>query len=98
MPAVGDHVAIIGENRKLLVFPLDASAGNVARQGRAPAEIQGWRHLRRARLRVGGRPDLEGFGGPDLTVVKPELTEWIGARADGGPPAAEGLSEDNRFR
>ena len=30
VPVEGDHVATIGENRKMLVFPLDASAGNAA--------------------------------------------------------------------
>jgi topoisomerase-4 subunit A len=44
-PAEGDHVAVIGENRKLLVFPLD-QVPEMARGGRAAAEIQGWRHCR----------------------------------------------------
>ena len=35
----GDTVAVVGENRKMLLFPARAGAGDGARQGRAPAEI-----------------------------------------------------------
>ena len=65
----GDHVAIVGENRKLLVFPLDAGAGNGPRQGRAPAALQGRRRLRRQGLRAEGGPDLEGH-------VRPAPGRW----------------------
>ncbi len=42
------------------------SAGNGARQGRAPATLQGRRALRRARVQARRRHDLARFGGADL--------------------------------
>ena len=49
--AAGDHVAMIGQNRKLLVFPFAQLNGNGARQRHAASALQGRRHFRRQRLR-----------------------------------------------
>ena len=38
-PVAGDSVAVVGDNRKLLIFPLSEIAGNDARQGRRSPEI-----------------------------------------------------------
>ena len=75
----GDHLAIIGENRKLLVFPWP-SAGDGARQGRAPAALQGRRgdgHSASPSMRA----ELAGFAERIFTRSRAELAEWIGARA-----------------
>jgi topoisomerase-4 subunit A len=38
-----DHLAVVGENRKLLIFPLAQAPEMARRQGRAAAaEVQGW--------------------------------------------------------
>ena len=58
VPAEGDTVAVIGENRKMLVFPLERGQRDGARQGRAPAALQGRRPVRRARVQEGGGPLL----------------------------------------
>ncbi len=46
VPADGDHVAVIGQNRKLLVFPADQLADDGARQGHAAPALQGRRRRR----------------------------------------------------
>jgi DNA gyrase/topoisomerase IV subunit A len=63
-PVAGRHVAVVGENRKVLVFPLDEAARNGARQGRAAAEIQGWRAVGCAHLHAGRRAQLARPGRP----------------------------------
>jgi topoisomerase-4 subunit A len=93
----GDHVAIVGENRKLLVFPLDE----------APRMARG-KGVRMQRYKDGGVADAkvftlkEGLGwtdasGRQFTVGRAELTEWIGHRAEAGRLPPRGFPRNNRF-
>src|SRR5208337_3047985 len=88
VPASGDHVAVIGQNRKLLVFP--ASQLNEMARGKG---------TRLQRYKEGGVSDAKVFSiadglswrdsaGRAFTVARPELNEWIGNRAEAGrlPP------------
>jgi len=95
--AVGDHVAIIGENRKLLVFPLDE----------APRMARG-KGVRMQRYKDGGVADAKTFAmkdgltwidasGRTFTVAKAELVEWIGHRAEAGRLPPRGFPKNNRF-
>ena len=59
VPVEGDHVAVVGTNRRLLVFPLDAGAGDGARRGGHSAALQGWRAVGRAGVPAGGGAELE---------------------------------------
>ena len=92
--AAGDHVAIVGENRKLLVFPHQPAARDGPRQGRAPAALQGRRRLRRQGLRPEGRPDLEGHVRPHLDGREAPTCGLDRQPRRGRPPAAEGFSEE----
>ena len=87
-PAAGDHVATIGENRKLLVFPLN----------QVPEMARG-KGVRLQRYKDGGISDARVFkladgmtwrdsAGRSFTVAKAELKDWIGTRAEAGrlPP------------
>ncbi|MGL4442438.1 MAG: DNA topoisomerase IV subunit A, partial [Alsobacter sp.] len=78
--AEGDHVAVVGENRKLLVFPLD----QVPEMGRGKG-------VRLQRYKDGGLSDAKVFtleagltwidtSGRTWTVAAAELREWIGNR------------------
>ncbi|ACK51066.1 DNA topoisomerase IV, A subunit [Methylocella silvestris BL2] len=98
VPADGDHVAIIGENRKLLVFPLD----------QVPEMARG-KGVRLQKYRDGGVADakvfsiVEGLSWKDsagrvFVVAKPELAEWIGNRAEAGRLPPRGFPKNNRFR
>ena len=97
-PAGGDHVAFIGENRKMLVFP----AKDLPVMGRgAGVKLQ--------RYKDGGLSDAktfnldDGLGWTDSanrqhTVSKAELRDWRGNRADAGRLAPKGFPKNNRFR
>ncbi len=97
VPVEGDHVAIIGENRKLLVFPLD----------QVPEMARG-KGVRLQRYKDGGVADArafamkEGLGwtdaaGRNFTVSKADLREWVGNRAEAGRLPPKGFPKSNRF-
>ncbi len=97
-PAGGDHVAVIGENRKMIVF----SAKDLPEMGRgAGVKLQ--------RYKDGGLSDAktfsldEGLGWTDSaqrqhSLSKGELRDWRGNRADAGRLAPKGFPKNNRFR
>jgi topoisomerase IV subunit A len=97
VPAEGDHVAIIGENRKLLVFPLEE----------APRMARG-KGVRLQRYKDGGASDAKVFkladglswkdaSGRAFSVSKSEIKEWIGHRAEAGRLPPRGFPKSNRF-
>ncbi len=97
VPAAGDHVAVIGQNRKLLVFPADQLATMARGKG-----------TRLQRYREGGVADAKVFAladgltwrdsaGRTFTVAMPELKEWIGDRAEAGRLPPKGFPKSNRF-
>lgn len=96
-PAEGDHVAIIGENRKLICFPIS----EVAEMGRGKG-------VRLQRYKDGGVSDAKVFkladgltwldtSGRTWTVAQSELTEWIGHRAEAGRLPPKGFPKNNKF-
>jgi topoisomerase-4 subunit A len=95
--AQGDHVAIIGENRKLLVFPLTE----------APRMARG-KGVRMQRYKDGGVSDAmvfamnEGLSWTDssgrvFNVASPELKDWLGHRAEAGRLPPRGFPKNNKF-
>ena len=91
----GDHVATIGENRKMLVFPLSE----------LPEMARG-KGVRLQRFKDGGLSDAAcitlsvGLSWKDpagRTRTETDLTEWLGARASAGRMAPRGFPRDNRF-
>ena len=96
-PVEGDHVAAIGENRKLLVFPLEE----------IPEMTRG-KGVRLQRYRDGGLSDLKTFAlaeglswvdpaGRVFNVSGDALVEWIGKRAEAGRLPPKGFPKANRF-
>ncbi len=93
----GDHVAIIGENRKLLVFPTK----------QVPEMTRG-KGVRLQRYRDGGVSDAKTFklkegltwrdsSGRTWTVANGDLREWVGNRAEAGRLPPKGFPKNNRF-
>ncbi|MFQ8429890.1 DNA topoisomerase IV subunit A [Amaricoccus sp. W119] len=93
----GDHVAVVGENRKLLVFPV-AELDEMARG----------KGTRLQRYKDGGLSDATTFdfsgglswkdpAGRTRTVTAADLAEWTGKRADAGRMAPRGFPQNNRF-
>ncbi len=97
VPAEGDHVAVIGENRKLLVFKRDE----------VPEMARG-KGVRLQRYKDGGISDARVFklsdgltwkdtAGRTFTVDKADLKEWIGNRAEAGRLPPKGFPKSNTF-
>ncbi|SDZ56040.1 DNA topoisomerase IV subunit A [Jannaschia faecimaris] len=93
--AEGDHVACIGDNRKMLVFPLADLP-----------EMPRGKGVRLQKFKDGGLADAkvitlaDGLSWSDpagRTRHEPDLTEWLGTRAQAGRMAPRGFPRDNRF-
>jgi topoisomerase IV subunit A len=91
----GDHVAVVGDNRKLLVFPLV----------QIPEMARG-KGVRLQKFKDGGLCDLttlvlaQGLSWKDpagRTRTEPDLTEWLAHRATAGRMAPRGFPRDNTF-
>jgi len=90
-----DHVAVVGENRKLLVFSLDELP-----------ELGRGKGVRLQKYKDGGLSDARTFRLDDgLTWLDPagrtrteaDLVEWTAKRASAGRMAPRGFPRDNRF-
>jgi topoisomerase-4 subunit A len=97
IPAEGDAVAVIGENRKFLVFPLE----ELPEMGRGKG-------VRLQKYKDGGLSDARIFamaegiswtmtGGRTRTVQGVELAEYVGKRATAGRMAPRGFPRDQKF-
>ena len=91
----GDHVAVVGENRKMLVFPVI----------QVPEMTKG-KGVRLQKFKDGGLSDAktitlaQGLSWKDpagRTRTEADLTEWLGNRAGMGRMAPRGFPRDNRF-
>jgi topoisomerase-4 subunit A len=93
----GDHVATIGENRKLLVFPV----AQIPEMGRGKG-------VRLQKYKDGGIVDAKTFNLADgltwldtssrtWTVTEADLREWIGNRAEAGRLPPKGFPKSSRF-
>jgi topoisomerase IV subunit A len=95
--AEGDHIAIIGENRKLLIFPV-----------KQVPEMPRGKGVRLQRYKDGGVSDAKVFklkegltwrdtSGRTWTVAKEDLRDWIANRAEAGRLPPKGFPKSNRF-
>ena len=91
----GDHVAVVGENRKVLIFPLS----ELPEMGRGKG-------VRLQKYKDGGLSDARTFTLADglswldpagRTRTETELAEWLGKRAGTGRMAPRGFPRDNKF-
>ena len=94
----GELVAAIGENRKLVIFPID----------QVPEMSRG-RGVRLQRYKDGGLSDIKTFkaqeglswtdaAGRAFSLTLKELADWRGNRADAGRLAPKGFPRSNKFR
>ena len=91
----GDHVAVVGDNRKLLVFALDELP-----------EMSKGKGVRLQKYKDGGLSDAttitlaDGLSWKDpagRTRLESDLAEWLAKRASAGRMAPRGFPRDNRF-
>ncbi|MEM6439783.1 MAG: DNA topoisomerase IV subunit A [Pseudomonadota bacterium] len=93
----GDLVAVVGENRKLLLFPLEELPEMTRGKGvRLQKYKDGGLSDVKAIAREEGLRWLDG-GGRTRTVAGEELAEYVAKRASAGRMAPRGFPRDNRF-
>ena len=96
-PIEGEMVAAIGDNRKLILFPLE----------QVPEMTRG-RGVRLQRYKDGGLSAIRTFPGKEgltwqdsagrtFTLTLKELADWRGNRADAGRLAPKGFPKSNKF-
>ncbi|GGF81731.1 DNA topoisomerase 4 subunit A [Paracoccus acridae] len=101
-PVSGDHVAVVGTNRKMLVFPLSELP-----------EMSRGKGVRLQKYRSGGglvaddtlsdaafitlADGLRWQESGGRTRTEPDLSNWLGKRATAGSMAPRGFPRDNRF-
>jgi topoisomerase-4 subunit A len=94
---VGDTVAVIGENRKMVIFPLE----------QVPEMARG-RGVRLQRYKDGGLSDVTTFvakdgltwkdsAGREFSASWKELSDWRGNRGDAGRLPPKGFPKSNKF-
>jgi len=97
VPVRGDHVAVVGENRKMLIFPL----------AQLPEMSRG-KGVRLQRYKDGGVSDIRCFtlaeglswddsAGRTFVRTKDELTEWLADRAGAGRTVPKGFPRSGKF-
>ena len=94
VPVKGDHAAVIGQNRKLLVFPLDQLP-----------EMPRGAGVQLQKYKDGGMADVKTFALAEgltwrigeKTRTELKLTEWHGARATAGRLPPNGFPRGNKF-
>jgi topoisomerase IV subunit A len=93
----GDTVAAIGENRKMVIFPID----------QVPEMARG-RGVRLQKYKDGGLSDVATFAaaegltwrdsaGREFSATIKELADWRGNRADAGRLPPKGFPKSNKF-
>ena len=96
LEVAGDHLAVIGDNGKILIFPLDELP-----------EMPRGKGVKLQTYREGGLRDAMAFAaeaGPALIDTAgrnrawPEWREWVGRRAASGKVAPRGFPTSKRFR
>ncbi|MFZ1959806.1 MAG: DNA topoisomerase IV subunit A [Methylovirgula sp.] len=95
--AAGDHVAVIGENRKLLIFPREQVPEMARGKG---VRLQKYRDGGISDARVFRRADgltWQDSAGRTFTLAFRELSDWIGNRADSGRLPPKGFPKNNKF-
>ena len=93
----GDHAAVVGENRKMVIFPLS----------QVPEMSRG-KGVRLQRYKDGGVADIRCFAiadgltwedsaGRTFTKTRDELAEWLGDRAGAGRAVPKGFPRSGKF-
>jgi len=95
VPAEGDHVAVVGQNRKMAIFPLSELP-----------EMSRGRGVTLQKYKDGGLSDVRVFtlaeglkwaAGPGRERTETDLADWLGKRAQAGRVVPKGFPKNNRF-
>jgi topoisomerase IV subunit A len=94
LPAEGDHVAVVGENRRLLVFPLD-QVPEMPRGG--GVILQRYKEGGLADARVFRMADGLSWRSGERTRTETDLRDWLGERGQAGRMPPSGFPKTGRF-
>jgi topoisomerase-4 subunit A len=94
VPAEGDHVAVVGDNRKLLVFPLD-QVPELARG--AGVMLQRYKEGGLADARVFRLADGLTWKSGERTRTELGLRDWLGERGQAGRMPPNGFPKSGKF-
>jgi len=94
VPATGDTVAVVGDNRKLLVFPLDQVPEMARGQG---VMLQKYKDGGLSDVRVFVRAEGLTWTLGERTRTETALDDWLGERAQAGRLPPRGFPSNNRF-
>ena len=94
VPAEGDSVAVIGENRKLLVFPVEQVPEMTRGRG---VQLQAYRDGGLSDAKVFTRADGLTWTLGGRTRTETDLRPWLGNRAGAGKAPPNGFPRGNRF-
>ncbi len=105
-PVMGDHVAVVSENRKLLVFPLADLPEMNRGKGVRLQKYNSARGKQGVLELDGGLSDITTFdldkglswaAGGDRTRTEVDMAPWIGKRAGVGKMPPHGFPRNNKF-
>ncbi len=105
-PVTGDHVAVVSQNRKLLVFPLSELPEMTRGKGVRLQKYNAARGKQGVLELDGGLSDITTFdlekglswaAAGDRTRTEVDMRPWIGKRASVGKLPPHGFPRDNRF-
>ncbi len=93
-PVEGDTVAVVGSNRKLLIFPL-AEVPEMAR-GRGVI-LQRYHEGELADAKVFSKAEGLSWKSGERTRTEPDIRAWIGQRASSGRVVPSGFAKSGKF-
>jgi topoisomerase-4 subunit A len=94
VPADGDHLAVVGDNRKLLVFPLD-QVPEMARG--AGVTLQRYKEGGLADARVFRLAEGLSWKSGERTRTELGLRDWLGERGQTGRMPPSGFPKSGKF-
>jgi topoisomerase-4 subunit A len=94
VPAKGDHVAIIGQNRKLLVFALSEVPAMAKGAG---VTLQKYKDGKMADLKVFTLAEGLSWKTGERTRTETKLADWLGSRAQAGRLPPNGFPKSGKF-
>ncbi|MFA7439559.1 MAG: DNA topoisomerase IV subunit A [Sphingomonadaceae bacterium] len=97
VPAEHDHVAVIGENRKLLIFPLETLPMMTRGQGVALQKYRDGSLSDIMTLKLADGLSWKLGGESARTRTETDLTPWLGNRAGSGRLPPQGFPKDNKL-
>ncbi|MEM8631552.1 MAG: DNA topoisomerase IV subunit A [Pseudomonadota bacterium] len=106
IPVTGDHVAVVSQNAKFLVFPLEELPEMTRGKGVRIQKYHQARGKQGALELDGGLSDVTTFAwedglswqmGGDRTRTEKDLTDWLGKRAGVGKRPPHGFPRTNKF-